>query len=223
MTVKAYVQALETALEKNADAQKAAKMEAYMRHQFQFYGLSSPERKRVSRPFLSVAQRPSIDQLPEVIELLWEKNQREFQMIGMELLNRYVKILDPSFFMVLKRMITKKSWWDTVDYIASNPLGSLILRFSKKGYEIIDQWRKQENKWLLRSCLLFQLKYGASTDKKLLFDLVREQAHHSDFFIRKAIGWALRQYAKTNPGEVRQFVDSTSLSPLSRKEALKHF
>ncbi|MDY0078468.1 MAG: DNA alkylation repair protein, partial [Bacteroidales bacterium] len=101
--------------------------------------------------------------------------------------------------------------------------GSHFQRFPEIRDETLSKWMLSGNFWLQRSCLIFQLKYKEQTDEALLFELCRQLGGEKEFFIRKAIGWALRQYARTAPQAVKQFVDSTDLQPLSKREALKHF
>jgi len=145
------------------------------------------------------------------------------QYAGMEVLFRQRKKSSAESIGLLEWMITRKSWWDTVDYIAPNLVGNLFIAFPELRDETIENWMKSGNFWLQRSCLLFQLKYKANTDSGLLFNLCTRLAGEKEFFIRKAIGWSLREYAKTNPEAVKSFVDRTELSGLSKREALKHF
>ena len=121
-----------------------------------------------------------------------------------------------------EQLIIQKSGWDTVDHLAINVAGPLCRNHPALIKTHIHEWRHAADSWLRRSAILFQLKYKNKTDADLLFDIIRDQAEDDEFFIRKAIGWALREYAKTEPDRVRAFVDDTSLKPLSRREALKH-
>lgn len=218
-----YLKQLERQFEDHRNKEIAVQMEAYMRNQFSFLGIKAPIRKELSKPFLLKLNRPSIDVLNHVIINLWENPYREFQFCAMELTSKYNKELDPNFFTLFEYMITTKSWWDTVDFIASNLVGHLVKQYPTQGTKQINKWRKSENIWLIRTCILFQLKYKTDTDEQLLFSIIEENHTHPDFFIRKAIGWALRQYAKFNPTQVLKFVNEHALSGLSKREALKHF
>ena len=118
-------------------------------------------------------------------------------------------------------MIVNKPWWDTVDWVASHHAGTYFKMFPHLIREKTGAWMNSENIWLQRSALLFQLKYKRHTDEKLLFDYILKLKDSKEFFIRKAIGWALREYSKTAPESVVHFVETTELSGLSRREALK--
>ena len=120
-----------------------------------------------------------------------------------------------------QKLITTESWWDTVDGLAANQVGGVIARFPKIRDEHIGRWWQQENFWLRRTTLLFQLRYKDKTDEDLLFALIGENLTDKEFFIQKAIGWSLREYSKSNPTAVQQFVATTELSPLAHREALK--
>jgi 3-methyladenine DNA glycosylase AlkD len=124
---------------------------------------------------------------------------------------------------VLRRLIVTHSWWDTVDALASHSVGPLVRRQPELAREL-DDWSVSENLWLRRTALIYQLGYKERTDAARLFAYVDRMAHEKEFFIRKAIGWALRQYARTAPAEVKAFLlpRRQKLSGLSWREATKH-
>lgn len=119
-------------------------------------------------------------------------------------------------------MIEKNSWWDSVDSIVKYIFGEYLLKFPLETKNVIERFSKSENMWMNRSAILFQLGYKHKTDVALLFYACLKQAHSKEFFIRKAIGWTLREYAKTNPEVVKEFVDRNDLKSLCTKEALKN-
>ncbi len=217
-----YYKQIEKRFEEHRNPKIAVQMEAYMRHQFRFLGIKASLRKELLKPFILNSNRPPVSELKNVVTALWESPYRELQFCGMELANKYSKILDPDFFVFFEYMITTKSWWDTVDFIAANLVGNLVKNYPDQGMKQINKWRKNQNLWLIRTCIIFQLKYKSDVDDEFLFSIIEENLDHPDFFIRKAIGWALRQYAKFNPKPVLQFVNDHELSGLSRREALKH-
>ncbi|MCH8569732.1 MAG: DNA alkylation repair protein [Balneolales bacterium] len=217
-----YVKQIERELAAIADPELRPGMEKYMKDKFVFFGIQAAPRREVSLKFMKKDVRPVYSQLPGVIRLLWEKPEREFQYFGTELAVRYVSSFETDTIVLLEDMITQKSWWDTVDSIAKNLAGVYFLKFPDQRGEVVERWVVSGDLWLQRSALLFQLGYKDKTDETLLFDLIRRLKDHEDFFIRKAIGWALREYSKTAPEAVRSFVDMTDLSPLSRKEGLKY-
>lgn len=122
---------------------------------------------------------------------------------------------------VLERLLITKSWWDTVDFLASHITSALFLNYPQQTLEYITHWRQSENIWLRRTALLFQLKFKHDTDSLLLFDVIRENQENSEFFIQKAIGWALREYSKTDPIAVKKFIVEQNIQGLAKREALK--
>jgi 3-methyladenine DNA glycosylase AlkD len=139
----------------------------------------------------------------------------------MELVGKVVKKADQNLVDLSEWMITNKSWWDTVDYVAPNIAGALFNKYPEIRMRYIESWMQSGNLWLLRSCLIHQLRYNKTADRALLFNLCERLAAHPDFFIRKAIGWSLRQYSKEYPEAVLDFANTHEISNLSRKEALK--
>jgi 3-methyladenine DNA glycosylase AlkD len=122
---------------------------------------------------------------------------------------------------LLERLITTKSWWDSVDSIA--PLvGELARKYPELVEENINHWSKHDNYWLRRASILFQLKYKDETNEALLYDYMVKNADSKEFFIQKAIGWALREYSKTNPKSVKAFIEGNQLAPLSIREGSKY-
>ena len=217
-----YILQVEATFRANRNPKIAVQMETYMRNQFRFLGIKAPGRRELLRPFLLKENRPPLNDLNQVVKHLWENSEREYQFIAMEIANKYNKAFTADFFELFEYMITTKSWWDTVDYVASNLVGGLVKRFPKEGMKQISRWRKNDNLWLRRTCIIFQLKYKDQVDEPLLFSLIEENITHPDFFIRKAIGWALRQYGKYNPEAILTFINNHELSGLSKREALKH-
>ena len=212
-------------LSKHADAMKSQSMKKYMRDKFDFYGLSAPLRKRVCKEYLQ--QKLSPADTRKLVTLLWEKPEREFQYFAIDYLEKYLKDLSLDFeanITCMKDLITRKSWWDTVDSIASKVVGYLVKRNRNLGKAIMDEWIDHENMWLRRTALLHQLFYRELTDEKMLFRFCSVRAHEKEFFIRKAIGWALRQHARTSKSNVRNYLlkNKPSLSNLTFREASKH-
>ena len=123
---------------------------------------------------------------------------------------------------LIEKLIGNNSWWDSVDTIAKYILGEYLLEFQSETKKVMERFSNSENMWLNRSAILFQLGYKQKTKAAFLFSECIKQAHSKEFFIQKAIGWALREYAKINPEEVKDFVLNSDLKPLSTKEALKN-
>lgn len=216
------IQLLLQEMRQAADAVQAAYMAGYMKDQFAFLGITAPARKAMLQQFLQAHGKPTVHQWEQVVKSCWQEAEREYQYLAIDLLIKYKKYFLPEQIYWFEAMITDRSWWDTVDLLASHAVGSYLLSYPDKRNALLDRWLATEHLWLQRSCLLFQLKYKAQTDADLLSQLILDLKDHPDFFIRKAIGWALREYSKTNPDFVLQFVDQHNLATLSQKEALKH-
>lgn len=208
--------------ESNLEDELAIGMKKYMRDKFDYLGIKSPTRAELLKPFFPEFKKLDEKEWMLVVEQLWNQKFREFQYAAMELCSKKTKAFEPDHLPFLEKMITEKSWWDTVDMVASNLIGEYFKKYPEKIPAAIARWTKTDNFWLHRTCIIFQLKYGSKTDQKLLFDLCSKYAGESEFFMRKAIGWALRQYSKFNPPAVSSFLKKQPLSPLSVREASKY-
>ncbi len=204
-----------------SDSYNAGRMSKYMLNKFEFFGIPSPLRKQLTSSFIAENGLLQPEQLEETVKLIWQMPQRELHYAIMEVASRKVFLNDPKRIGLYEFMITTNSWWDTVDFIASNLVGTWLLRNEEETRNITQQFMISGNMWLQRTALLFQLKYRAKTNHALLFNYILQLKDSKEFFIRKAIGWSLREFSKTDPGKVIEFTDSTDLSPLSRREALK--
>ena len=192
-----------------------------MRNKFDFYGIKAPKRRELFKEFIATFGLPDVEQLNIVLRDLWEQPQREYQHLGLDLLQKFQKQVEPGFVRMLEHLIVTKSWWDSVDALATHAVGTHFARFPQGRTEYLQRWRSADNFWLRRTTLLFQLRYKTETDNALLFALIRENCESNEFFIQKAIGWALREYSKTNAAAVNSFVKDTELAALSKREALK--
>ncbi len=218
-----YVLSLKKLYQQNANPAQAVAMKKYMRDQFEYLGIKSPQGAALMKGFLKENGLPPLDQLDGISRDLWTLPEREFQYAAMGLISTFEKDYEPEFITTLEYLITTKSWWDTVDALAGHAVGTHFKRFPDVREKYLKKWRKSDNFWLRRTTLLFQLGYKKETNFDLLCELVHENLGSEEFFINKAIGWALRQYAHTNPAPVKKFVKATKeLHPLSRREALKN-
>ena len=214
---------LDERLRPAADPARAAGQAAYMRDQFTFLGVPAPELRKVERAVLTGRPPPDETALRAIALALWNREEREYQYVACFHLSRHVTVPGPGFLPTLRTLITTKAWWDTVDPLATRVTGALVRRHPALTTEM-DAWARDDDKWLVRTAILHQLHYATATDTDRLFGYCAEQAGHRDFFVRKAIGWALRQYARTDPDAVRAFLDDHRhrLSGLSIREAAKH-
>jgi 3-methyladenine DNA glycosylase AlkD len=212
---------LEAAIETRRDPDAAAAMAAYMRDQFEFAGIPTPARRNLSRTVTAGMPAPTPRQLVAVLRSCWARPEREYQYFACDYAQRHVRNCPPAFLTDIRWCVTRKSWWDTVDALA-HVTGALVVAHPGLVVEM-DRWAGDPNLWVARVAILHQMGYKARTDTDRLFGYCTQQADHPDFFIRKAIGWALREYSKTDPGAVARYVESMGdrLSPLSKREALK--
>lgn len=217
--------ALETLVEvfaRKADPDKAIGMSKYMRNLFPFVGINSPDRKEISAHLRTIYKPQSAAELKHWVDLLWEMPEREYQYVGMDYLQRDVKLLGPEDILWFEKCITQKSWWDTVDLVSGNYLGKFLKMHPQIFAETVTRFSQNENMWINRAAIISQLTYKQSTDTALLEKAILPHIRSKEFFLQKAIGWALRQYARTDAQWVMQFVAQHELMPLSRREALKH-
>ncbi len=196
---------------------------AYMRDQFSFYGIKKPVRAQLEKEWFKKFSPTNEDELIALVTALWQKPQREFQYAALELAQKHHKLWSPAIFELFEQLIRTKSWWDSVDATASNLVGKLLLKYPHLQGSM-DSWIKDDNFWIRRTALIHQLRYKSKTDHEKLFFYCTLTMHEQEFFIRKAIGWALREYSKTNPRDVQAFINAhkARLSPLSIKEASKY-
>jgi 3-methyladenine DNA glycosylase AlkD len=197
-------------------------MAAYMRDQFPFLGIPKPRRQELSREVLAGRPAPDEATLAETALACWELPEREYQYFACEWLRRHAPVLTPESLPTVRHLVVTKSWWDTVDTLAAHVVGIMVGRYPEL-LPTMDDWAAGDDLWLIRTAILHQLRYRTHTDADRLFRYCAARATHRDFFIRKAIGWALREYAKTEPDAVRGFVHAhPALSGLSVREALKN-
>jgi len=196
-------------------------MKAYMKNKFEYLGIKTPERRELSKPYLTKDTLPPVEQLWSITQEFWTLPEREYQYFAMGLCTKYLKFIEKDWISHYETLIINKSWWDTVDFIAATLVGHYFKTFPYQIPLITEKWMQSGNLWLQRSCLLFQLKYKEETDTNLLVSFIKPLADSKEFFIAKAIGWALREYAKSNSDWVLNFVQHNTLQPLSKREAIR--
>ena len=216
-----YIENLKSVYAQNANVELAFQMAKYMKNKFVFYGIKKPDRDIIIKAFHSLYGWPPPENVNAVAMLLWKDPEREMHYFAMMLLFRFKKHISPSIITLYEDIITSNSWWDTVDHIAVKLVGNYFKVFPEQILTVTHKWMNSGNMWLQRSCILFQLTYKKDIDVDLLFSFIRPCAASNEFFIQKAIGWTLREYAKTNPATVLAFVEQTPLKPLSKREALR--
>lgn len=212
---------IKTLLEQNRDEERAAQMSKYMRNLFPFYGINKPVLERLLKSMKTAGELPAFDQIHETVELLYAEEYRESHHMALEILKLYRKQLTPAHLLWIESLIIRNSWWDSVDVLAPIIAGSILREHQDDLESTLLQWNNEENIWLIRASIIAQLKFRTLTNVDLLFRLIVPHTGNKEFFIAKAIGWALREYSKTDAKVVRQFVEITEMQNLSKREALK--
>ena len=208
-------------LEAAKDPEKAGPMEAYMRYQFPFLGIAGPERNALYRKyFLSAKKTKMIDW--DFVDTCWEKEPREYQYVAANYLKAMQSYLTKDDLPKLERLVVTKSWWDTVD-ILDRVVGSLVANHPELE-EVILKWSLSDNIWLRRVAIDHQLLRKEKTNVQLMEKILVNNLDQTEFFINRAIGWALRDYSKTNPEWVARFIEQNKkrMSELSIREASKY-
>ena len=210
-----------TDLEENRNELLAESMSKYMQDKFRFLGVRGATRTEIYKKYFPDARKTkTIDW--DFVENCWNKEEREFQYVVVYYLKAMQKFLKREDISRLKYLIVTKSWWDTVDLLAK-VIGSLVIRI--EGYDkIMLEWSKDSNIWLRRVAILYQLSLKDKVDEIILDKVLVNNLSDSEFFINKAIGWALRDYSKYNPEWVREFIkkNKDNMANLSIREASKY-
>ncbi len=205
-------------LEAAANPEKAAAMSAYLKNQFAFLGIQKPEREALTKDFLKQKKKEAVDW--GFVEACYAKPQREFHYLAVDYVLLVKDKLAPEDIAHIESLITRNSWWDTVD-MYNIPLGVMFVKYPQIK-ETIARWMTSPNMWLRRMSILFQLHLKDGTDTGFLAAAIESNLGSREFFINKAIGWALREYSKTDSEWVRAFMASHALAPLSVREAGKY-
>lgn len=218
-----FILELETAFRKKQNNENAFAMAKYMKNNFPFFGIKTDDRRHVFKEIWKNNENEVSTNARAIAEELYAKQERELHYCAIEVLMKTLKknYIKEDIHLIEKLIITN-SWWDSVDTIAKFILGEYLLEFPTETVSVINHFSNSENMWLNRSAILFQLGYKEKTDFDLLKAICEKHKSSTEFFIQKAIGWSLREYAKTNPVAVRNFVLNTDLKVLSKKEALKN-
>jgi len=218
-----YLKAIQKIFASNADATIAKGAKAYLLNQFEFYGIKTPLRRSLSKEFYKMHPIKDHNELSILIKECFKEPQRELHYFAIELLGHHKKLWSKKTLPLIEWMITHNSWWDSVDSTNTHAIGKFFLQYPEYIQEYTFKWNRSNNKWLKRMSILFQLLYRDKTNTDMLTEYIEHTQLEEDFFIRKAIGWALRSYANTDPKWVVKFVKAhPQLSNLSKREALKH-
>lgn len=213
---------LEVDFQKVSNSELAITMENYIKNNFKFLGIKTEKRRTI---FKSIYEQNKIEVKSNFRTIVWklfQMKEREFHQVAIDLL---IKELNKNYaledILLIEKLIITNSWWDSVDTIAKYLLGGYLLQFPTETLNTIERFSNSENMWLNRSAILFQLSYKEKTNFEILKSECEKHKYSNEFFIQKAIGWALRDYSRFNPNGVRTYVNSTDLKSLSRREALR--
>lgn len=214
---------LDEAFEAARDPEAAVAMRAYMRDQFDFVGIQNAARTAIAREAFAGLGPPAAEDLLAFAHAAWARPERDHQYVAAKLLRRQVKVLPAGAIEDVEVLITTRSWWDTVDELARNVVGPLV-RANPELVAVMDAWIEDDDIWLARTAIIHQGAFKEATDSERLFRYCLRRAADTDFFLRKAIGWALRDYSKVDEAAVRAFVAAhdAELSGLSKREALRY-
>ncbi len=218
-----FIANLTAELQLKADRETAIPMENYMKNKFPFLGIKTDERRAILKIHWKKHPAEIKQNFRSLAWELFQKPEREFHYCGLEIMideGKKANTIDDIH--LIEKLITTHSWWDTVDFLAKYVLGNYLLQFPDETLPTIERFSNSKNMWLNRSAILFQLSYKKNTNFDLLTSVCEQHKDSDEFFIQKAIGWALRDYGRFNPNGVLNYVDATTLKPLSKREALRN-
>ena len=209
----------------HANAENKPWMKAYMKNRFDFFGIKTEMRRQIIKPVIAASTKLKQQEVIQLAKKLYNEPWRECHYTALEILlkNLKQKSMVIEDIVLLEWFVRNNSWWDTVDVVAPKLMSRYFLQFPDEREPITDEWLKSGNIWLIRSAILFQLKYKEDTDISLLFSIILRSCHTREFFIDKAIGWILRENSKRIPDTIQDFVrdHKEQLAPLSVREGMR--
>jgi 3-methyladenine DNA glycosylase AlkD len=221
MNSQAYFAIVRASFEDKSNPEYAEKQIAYMKHHFNFYGLKMAKWSELTKEIHKAHGIHDAENLQELITLCFDEEYRELQYFAMETFEKHQKKLGQAALPILEYMITHKSWWDSVDWIAKL-VGRYFVQYPQEIIPTTSRWMASDSFWLQRVSIIFQLFFKEKTDFDLMTKYILQVKGSKEFFLNKACGWALRQYSRTNPDAVIAFVQANpDLAGLTRREALR--
>lgn len=221
-----FLTQLRAALSEKGDESYAEKQRAYMKHHFNFFGLNACAWLDIVHTFLAKNGMPSTENLPDFVALCFSEEYRELHYAALETLQIAIQKhheTQENWIELLENLVQTQSWWDSVDWLAKH-IALYFQQFTYLEKTKVNEWIDHPDMWLRRIAITYQRYYKSQTDADQLFRFILKTAHEREFFIQKAGGWALREYARVNPEAVRNFVETNAaqLSNLTQREAMKH-
>jgi 3-methyladenine DNA glycosylase AlkD len=218
-----FFKAIEESFAVYSNEQQGKKMQQYLKSPYLCLGVPTAVRRKITKDVIKAIPIKTLPHLVEVVNSLWNTTIRDYHYTAVTVFGHYKKLWDINCIHVLEKFIVEHSWWDTVDHLGSECIGVYFIKFPAQIEAVTSTWNNSNNIWLQRSSIMFQKSYKANTNKTLLEKYILQHTNSKEFFVQKAIGWSLREYAKVNATWVLQFVETNTLPNLSKKEALKHF
>ena len=211
-------------LAEQANPEKAEGMARYLKTEMRFYGVQKPGLVPIVRHLKKEYPPSNRDEYEETVLALWELPHREEKYIAQGYATSFPKFMVPDSLPLYRRMVVEGAWWDFVDEVATHMVRHLVINYPDETWQTVDTWIDSDDMWLRRTAIICQVGAKEHTDTDRLFRFCAARMHEPEFFIRKAIGWALREFAKTDPEAVAAFVTRhrEGLSGLSYREATKH-
>jgi len=207
-----------------ANKDNAPKMAAYMKTDMPFFGVKKPERLPLMRRMVTEFKPDSLDAYEAAVRALWKGKHREEKYAAIFYAARFKAFITVDALPLYEALVREGAWWDLVDDVAIHLIGAAYLKERKAVERVMDRFILDKDMWIRRTAIISQNKHRKATDEARLFRYCQKTAHEKEFFIRKAIGWALREYGSVEPSRVLAFVDEhrEELSGLSIREACKH-
>jgi 3-methyladenine DNA glycosylase AlkD len=207
-----------------AEPEKSEGMQAYMKTDMPFYGVQKPARASILRDLARDFPPPDAAGYERLVLGLWDLPHREEKYLALGLARRFEEYVTPEALPLYRRLIVEGAWWDLVDEVATHLICDLVVGYPDEVWPAVDTWIDGDDMWLRRSAIICQVGAKERTDAVRLFRFCEERSFEKEFFIRKAIGWALRQHARVDPKAVARFVMAhrDGLSGLSYREATRH-
>jgi 3-methyladenine DNA glycosylase AlkD len=207
-----------------ADPSKANGMQAYMKTEMPFFGVQKAARTGILRDVVRDYPPRDRAEYEEMIVALWQLPHREEKYLALGVARHFEEHVTPEALPLYRRLIVEGAWWDLVDEVATHLICDLVIAYPVEVWPTVDTWIDDDDMWLRRTAIICQVGAKEDTDATRLFRFCEARAFEKEFFIRKAIGWALRQHARIDPGGVARFVIThrDQLSGLTYREATKH-
>lgn len=218
-----FITNLEKDFQQNANRALAIPMENYMKNKFNYFGIKTEDRRAILKTNWDNHKDEIKTHFRLITWELFQKNEREFHQCAIDILVKEIKkkyVIED--MQLIENFLITNSWWDSVDTIAKYVVGGYLEQFPEETFKVIERFSNSDTMWLNRTAIIFQLSYKEKTNFDLLKAECEKHKESKEFFIQKAIGWALRDYSRFNPNGVKEYVNSTNLKPLSQREALRN-